>query len=50
MRVKKNREIGVQGIGSRKHRISGRVPSNKTNAMRRAREFNAELERKNRVR
>lgn len=32
--------VGGGGIGSHKHGVSGRVPTNKTNAMRRAREEN----------
>lgn len=39
-------QTGRRGMGSHKHGVSGRAPHNKTNALARSREFNAELKKK----
>lgn len=36
---------GTRGMGSHKHGVSGRAPHNKSNAIQRAREVNAEMKR-----
>ena len=41
---------GRGGMGTRKHRKSGRVPTNKTNAMSRAREENQKRKEQARLR
>ena len=44
-----SRQDGRRGIGSHKHGVSGRVPTNKTNALRRAREENEKNEKKRKL-
>jgi hypothetical protein len=37
---------GRGGVGNRKHRVSGRVPTNRANALAREREANKQIEEK----